>query len=111
MIDDLITLGADEPYRMFTSRAERRLLLRQDNVFMRLMPYGKQLGMINDELYHRFEAERTLIQTVVESVKTLGIANPVLKFYTALILMKPNNNKQTNFCSQYWQQNNSTQRH
>jgi len=68
MIDDLITLGVDEPYRMFTSRAERRLLLRQDNVFARLMPYGYALGTIPQEMYDRLLAERALVKRASEYV-------------------------------------------
>ena len=68
MIDDLITLGVDEPYRMFTSRAERRLILRQDNVFARLMPYAKQLGLVDDELYARFVAEEELVTKAVPMI-------------------------------------------
>ncbi|MDQ5890267.1 MAG: tRNA uridine 5-carboxymethylaminomethyl modification enzyme [Candidatus Dependentiae bacterium] len=62
MIDDLITLGVDEPYRMFTSRAERRLILRQDNVFARLMPYGYALGTVDQEVYDRFLAEQESVR-------------------------------------------------
>jgi len=79
MIDDLITLGADEPYRMFTSRAERRLLLRQDNVFMRLMPYGRQLGLVSDELYQKFLREKEVVEAGVACVKQAGVASELFK--------------------------------
>jgi tRNA uridine 5-carboxymethylaminomethyl modification enzyme len=69
MIDDLITRGTQEPYRMFTSRAEYRLILREDNADLRLTEKGRQLGLVDDERWRAFETKRAAISELQDDLK------------------------------------------
>lgn len=83
LIDDLVTKGVDEPYRMFTSRAEFRILLRQDNADIRLTPYAIKLGLAEEKRVHDFKRKEKALKELLENARSTTIKPQVINPFLA----------------------------
>ncbi len=93
LIDDLVTKGTDEPYRMFTSRAEYRIILRQDNADFRLTEIGYKLGLAKEDRYQRFLTKQNAVTQTLKNIRNYSVGQDEINAYLESIESNPINQK------------------